>query len=88
VNLNSVGRDSNPHGAAHLLGGLALAAAFAPALGLALFAIWGFGRPGLVTPLLAGWCGVAWLFGRLLIRPAVAAFQARRENLALVAQGR
>jgi len=34
------------------------------------------------------WCVVAWAIGRALVRPAVATWRARRENLAMVAMGR
>lgn len=88
VNLNSIGRDGNPHGMANLLGGLALVAALVPAAGLGLAAVWGLGRPGLAAPLVAVWCGAAWLVGRGLMAPAERILRARRENLALVAQGR
>lgn len=88
VNLNGIGREGNPHGMANLLGGLGLVVAIAPAAGLGLVALWALERPGLATPLAAAWCGAAWLLSRGLLPTAERIFHARRENLALVAQGR
>jgi len=88
VNLNSIGRDGNPHGMANLLGGLVLVASLAPSAGIGLLAWRWLERPALALPLMLGWCAVAWLVGRLLLPPAVRIFRARRENLALVAMGR
>jgi len=88
VNLNSIGRDGNPHGMASLLGGLALVASLVPPAVIGLLAWRWMERPALALPLTLAWAAVAWLVGRLLLPPAVRTFRARRENLALVAAGR
>jgi len=89
ADLNSIGRGSNPHPAANLLGMLATALALVPPVGLGLFvAVW-LGQPNLAAVPAALWAVPAWLAGRaLLCGPAAATWRARRENLALVAQGR
>ncbi len=88
ADLNSISRSGNPHGLANLLGTFANVAAFAPAVGLGLAAAWGLGRPNLAAPLVLAWCVAAWAIGRALLRPAVAAWRARRENLMMVATER
>jgi len=88
VNLNSVGRDGNPHGLANLLGGIALVVSLVPSAGIGLLAWRWLERPALALPMTLAWCAVAWLVGRLLLPPAVRTLRARRENLALVAGGR
>ena len=89
ANLNSIRSSaSNPHQAANLLGLLAAAAAGGVPGGLAALAIGVFERPDQVLPLVGMWTVVAFVLGRALFVPATAAFTRRRENLAMVAQGR
>ena len=86
VDLNSIGRGSNAHGAAGLLGMLTFVAAAAPGAVLALVV----GR-GLQRPLLAPLALVIWIFVSLgvslvLFRLAADIFDRRRENLGLTSQ--
>jgi hypothetical protein len=82
VDLNSVGRGSNAHSAAGLLGMLAFAAAGAPAVLLAIVAARGLDRPALGPPLLLGWMVIAAVLNRLLSGIAERTFESRRENIA------
>ncbi|HXG54066.1 MAG TPA: hypothetical protein VNJ03_01690 [Vicinamibacterales bacterium] len=82
VDLNSIGRGSNAHGAAGLIGLLSFVAAGAPPVLLTLLAVEVLKRPVLAPVLVGGWCVVAYLIGRLLFIPARRVFHARRENLA------
>lgn len=84
VDMNSIGRGSNAHGAAGLLGLLTFAGAALPAVLLVLLATQGLDRPGLAPLLLGVWCVVAYGIGRLLFVPARRIFAARRENLAML----
>ncbi|CAN5740228.1 hypothetical protein BH24ACI5_BH24ACI5_15840 [soil metagenome] len=84
VNMNSIGRGSNAHGAAGLLGMLSFVGAAVPVILLVLLATRVLERPGLAPVLMAAWCVVAYGIGRLLFRPARRIFAARRENLARV----
>jgi hypothetical protein len=83
VDLNSIGRDSNAHGAAGLLGMLAFVAAAAPGLGIALTARVLLQRPALAPVGLLVWTGACLGISLLLFRAAAAVFERRRENLSL-----
>jgi hypothetical protein len=83
VDLNSIGRGSNAHGLAGLLGLAAFLAAGAPAIGLTLSATRLLDRAGLAPVLLLLWCAVAFAISRLLFVPARMLFGKRRENLGL-----
>lgn len=83
VDLNSVGRNSNAHGAAGLLGMLAFLGAAAPGLGIALTAGVLLQRPALAPLALVAWTGVCLAISLLLFRAAAAVFERRRENLGL-----
>ncbi|HJR58227.1 MAG TPA: hypothetical protein VJ813_02470 [Vicinamibacterales bacterium] len=84
VDMNSIGRGSNAHGAAGFIGLVAfLVAAVPPAL-LTLLATRILERPSLAPVLLAIWCAIAYGVGRLLFIPARRFFAARRENLAML----
>jgi hypothetical protein len=85
VDLNSIGKGSNAHGVAGLLGTLAFAVAGAPSLGLALLAARLLGRPLLAPVFLLGWTLVCAVLSPFLFRQAEATFDRRRENLGLVA---
>jgi hypothetical protein len=84
VDLNSIGRGSNAHGAAGFIGMLAFVAAGAiPGL-LAFVAIRLMERPSAAPLLVAGWCLLAYIAGRFLFVAARRVFATRRENLAMV----
>lgn len=85
VDLNSIGRGSNAHGAAGLIGLVTFVVSGLPALGLALLAAQGLGRPHLAPVFLLVWCGVAFLVCRLLLIPVRSFVTRRRENLSFVA---
>jgi len=86
VDLNSIGRGSNAHGAAGLLGLLLFVAAGLPAVLLALLSLVFLERPQLTPVLLTVWCVVALALSRLLFVPVALMFDTRKENLALVAR--
>ena len=88
VDLNSIGRDSNAHGAAGLLGMLTFVAAAAPGLGTALVASRILNRPGLAPIALLVWTGICLAISLVLFRVARAVFERRRENLGLSSQQR
>jgi hypothetical protein len=85
VDMNSIGRGSNAHGAAGLLGMVAFVVAGAPCLLLTLCATRWLGRPGLAPLLMLVWCAAAAGISRLLFIAVEALFASRRENLAFVA---
>jgi hypothetical protein len=84
VDLNSIGRGSNAHGAAGLIGLLSFAISAAPTVLLGLLALNVLHRPILAPVFAAAWCVVAYGISRLLFTAARRVFQSRRENLALL----
>ncbi len=84
VDLNSIGRGSNAHGLAGLLGMLAFLAAGAPCLLIVMAASGWLQRPALVPVLLLGWCAVAVGANLLLSALARTIFARRRENLSML----
>ena len=84
VDLNSIGRGSNAHGVAGLLGLLAFLAAGAPCVFIALTSTGWLHRPALTPVLLAIWCGLSYALSRVLFIPASRIFAKRRENLAML----
>jgi H+/Cl- antiporter ClcA len=84
VDLNSIGRGSNAHGAAGLIGMISFIAAGAPPLLLTMLATRFLDRPQFMLLLLLGWCLISYVIGRLLFIPARRLFAARRENLAMI----
>jgi hypothetical protein len=84
VDMNSIGRRSNAHGAAGLLGLAAFTIAAVPCALLVLLATRALDRPSLAPLLLAGWCLVCWTLAWILFIPARAIFERRRENLGLI----
>ena len=84
VDLNSIGRGSNAHGLAGLLGLIAFAAAAAPSIALAFIASRWLQHAALVPVVLLGWCVIAYGIGRLIFRPVLRIFASRRDNLALI----
>lgn len=84
VNMNSIGRGSNAHGAAGLLGILSFAGAAVPPVLITVVAVKLLDRPIVAPFLMAGWCLVAYAIGRLLFHPARRIFKARRESLVML----
>ena len=84
VDLNSIGRGSNAHGLAGLLGLLAFLAAGAPCLLIVMTASRWLHRPALAPVLLLGWCAVAVGANLLLFGLARTIFARRRENLSML----
>jgi hypothetical protein len=85
VNLNSIGRGSNAHGAAGLLGVLLFAAAAAPAVLLTAVTILVLRRPTLTPFLMLAWCGLALLLNQAFLRLTERLVERRKENLVLTA---
>jgi hypothetical protein len=88
VDLNSIGRGSNAHGLAGLLGMLAFVVAGGSNVLIVLAATMWLKRPGLVPLLLFVWCVIAFIGSRALFSVAQRIFAARRENLALLLSDR
>ncbi len=84
VDLNSIGRGSNAHGAAGFIGMVAFVVAGAVPAVLTFLALRVIERPSAAPLLVAGWCLVAYIAGRLLFAAARRVFANRRENLAMV----
>jgi hypothetical protein len=84
VDLTSVGRGSNAHGAAGMLGLLTFVLAALPAILAVLAATRWLGRPVLAPAFVAAWLLVAFGLSRLLMALAVRIFLRRRENLAML----
>jgi hypothetical protein len=85
VDLNSVGRGSNAHGLAGLLGMIAFAASAAPCVFLYMFAARFLHNAALAPALLLVYAVIAVGVNRALFVVARRLFAARRENLALIA---
>jgi hypothetical protein len=83
VDLNSIRRGSNPHGAAALIGLAAFAAAGLPPAALTSGGVYLFNRPGLTPLLMMAWCAIALVMSRLLFLLVCRLLVKRRENLAL-----
>ena len=86
VDMNSIGRGSNAHGVAGLLGMLAFVAAAAPGAVLALVVGLGMDRPRLAAGLILVWTLVALGIALVLFQVAAGVFERRRENLGLTSQ--
>jgi hypothetical protein len=84
VDMNSIGRGSNAHGAAGFIGLFAFVAAAVPPVLLTLLATALLDRPAIAPVLVALWGIVAYTIGRLGFVPARRIFDARKENLGLV----
>ncbi len=84
VDLNSVGRASNAHGFASLVGLLVFVAAAVPSVLLVFLS--GLAHIPALTPIaLLLWCGIALLVSRALFGGVAVLFDKRRENLGIVA---
>ena len=86
VDLNSIGRGSNAHGAAGLLGMLTLLAAAAPGALLTILTRSVLDRPNLAPIAVTIWIAVAAVLSVLLFKIACGVFERRRENLLLTSQ--
>lgn len=84
VDLNSIGNGSNAHGAAGLLGFLFALVAGAVTLVVALVGRRTLGAGYLPLLVMLVWCGLCFLFARVLFMAARRILSRRRENLALI----
>ena len=84
VDLNSIGRGSNAHGLAALLGMVSFVASTLPAALIAFGASGWLHNTAFAPALLIVWCIVSYAIGRLLFIPARRIFAKRRENLAML----
>ena len=82
VDLNSIGRNSNAHGAAGMVGMVCFVAASAPGLAIATITARVTGRSALAPLALIAWTAVSGAVSLVLFRAAGAVFERRRENLA------
>ena len=86
--LSSLGSAGNPHAAAGIVGFFLTVLALAPPAGLTVIGLMAFDSAPIALALVAAWAlltlGIAWFVSGL----AATALGERRENLALVAQGR
>jgi hypothetical protein len=85
VDLNSIGRGSNAHGIAGLLGLVSFVAALLPCVAIAAVSAGVFRRPTLTLISMAVWCGIALVVSRLLFVPVAMLVDRRRENVVMVA---
>jgi len=85
VDLNSVGRGSNPHGVANLLGLLVFLTAGLPSVLIVVVTAGLVHLPSLTPILMLAWCGVALFLSRLLFKGVAVLFDKRRENVGMVA---
>ena len=84
VDLNSIGRGSNPHSIASLLGLVVLVAAALPAIAIvALTRL--VDRLALAPLAMLVWCAIALVVSRVLFAGVAVVFDKRRENLGMVA---
>jgi hypothetical protein len=84
VDLNSIGRGSNAHGFANLLGLIMFIAAGVPSALVVLLT--GLAHFPTLTPVaMLLWCGIALLSSRALFSGVAVIFDKRRENLGIVA---
>ena len=84
VDLNSIGRGSNAHGAAGLLGTLTALVAGIPCAMLILLSARVMGHAALAPVFLVAWIGVCIAADVFLFRIAAAIFEKRKENLAMM----
>ena len=88
ADLGRIGRSGNPHPTASLVGGLLSLALGLPPAGLAALGFAAFKSPALALLLVSVWAAIALAAGYALLGPASRVVTRRRENLALVAEGR
>ena len=85
VDLNSVGRGSNPHTLATLIGIVVLVVATLPVVFVVIVSTVFLERSWMTPILLTMWCGVALVLSHVLFGGAAILFDKRRENLGMVA---
>ena len=88
MDLNRLGQAGKPHPGASLLGMLCMLVGAGPVLALGAAALFLLHSPAAAFLMVAGWAGVAAVISIPLYRVAEGLLARRRENLALVAQGR
>jgi len=88
VNAGKIVKQNQPHAMASILGMIGNLVAVVPAMGLAGVALFLLQSPALVLLFVMLYAGLALLLSTLLLRVAARVLARRRENLALVAQGR
>lgn len=86
--LSKTGSGGNPHPLPMIAGTICTAVFAAPAVLIILAAEFWFGRPFMAVPLMAAWLGVTIIIAVPLINLSARTIGYRRENLAMVAQGR
>jgi hypothetical protein len=86
--LSKTGSGGNPHSIAMLAGTLLTAIAAAPSALIVLAAEFRLDRPWLGLAVMVAWAGFAWVASSPFLAWTARAVAMRRENLALVAQGR
>jgi hypothetical protein len=84
VDMNSIGRGSNAHGAAGFIGFVAFLASGVPCALLVLLATRVLQRPVLAPLFLLAWLGLTIAIAAALFVPVRKLFAARRENLGMV----
>jgi len=84
VDLNSIGRGSNAHGAAGLLGTLGTVAATVPSVLIVVLATTVIGETSLAPAFLIVWIAICLAADILLFRVAAGVFDRRKENLAML----
>jgi hypothetical protein len=84
VDMNSIGRGSNAHGLAGLLGLAAYLAAAMPAAAIVLITTRWLRQPSLTPVFLIVWCAIALGIARVLLIVAERIFASRRENFAFL----
>ncbi len=88
ADLGRIGRSGNPHPTAGVAGGLLTLALGLPPAGLTALGIAALRSDVVALALVTGWAVIASVAGYALLRTAAAVLARRRENLALVAEGR
>jgi len=88
VDMSSIGKKSNAHPAAGLIGGMLTFASAGPAIAAALIGFRVMESPPAAIGLSAAWLLVALLLHALMWKAAVATFERRRESIIAVAAGR
>jgi hypothetical protein len=86
--LSKTGSGGNPHAFPMIAGTFCTALFALPTLAILAVAEFGFGSPLLAVPLAAAWMLIAMAIGIPLVNVASKTIGTRRENLALVAQGK
>ena len=84
VDLNSIGRGSNAHGAAGLIATLGTLLAGVPCAILILLAAKVIGQTALAPVFLLVWIGICLALDVLFFRMAATVFERRKENLAMI----